>query len=180
VELVAQPRALADDGLQPAGHLAEGAEFEGQGRVAAGLFGQREPSGRTGLDGVGLFTTKESGPVVFVALRVAAGEGEREGGRRVGRRGGRPGEAMQEVEQVVGILAGRSEADEEVDGAVVLDQALEALAEPGVAGGRLGEWQLGGGGLAILAEEGGLVPVARGVDADAAAARRWRSGSVLW
>jgi hypothetical protein len=42
----------------------------------------------------------------------------------------------------------------------------------GVAGGRLGEGQLVGGGLLVVAQEGGVVAVARGVDADADADSR--------
>ena len=46
---------------------------------------------------------------------------------------------MQEVQQVVGILAGGIEADDQVDGRVPLSNLLETLAELGVALGRLGE-----------------------------------------
>ena len=67
-----------------------------------------------------------------------------------------------------------------MDGAAVLGDALEPLAEAGVAGGGLGELQLVGGGLQVVPEEGGVVAVAGGVDADAAVSRRLRSGSVLW
>ena len=80
---------------------------------------------------------------------------------------------MQEVEQIVGILSGRIEADEEVDRAVLLSQLIEALAEEGIASGGLGELEFGGSGLKVVAEEDGLVAVAGGVDADAAASDRW-------
>jgi hypothetical protein len=50
--------------------------------------------------------------------------------------------------------------------------------KPGVALGGLGEGQLGGGGLEVVAQEGGVVAVARGVDADADAGRRL--GAVSW
>ena len=83
---------------------------------------------------------------------------------------------MQEVAQVVGVLAGGVEADDEVGGAVAAGQAVEAAALQGLAGGGFGELQLGGGGLQLLVEEGGVVAVARGVDADTEAARRLRGG----
>jgi hypothetical protein len=44
-----------------------------------------------------------------------------------------------------------------------------ALAALRVAGGRLGEGQFVGGGLEVIAEEAGVVAVARGIDADAKA-----------
>src|SRR5207253_3230171 len=76
--------------------------------------------------------------------------------------------------------AGGVETDDEVARAVALDDAFEALAEQGVAGGRFREGQLVGGGLEVVAQEGGVVAVAGGVDADATAARRLRSGSRVW
>ena len=65
------------------------------------------------------------------------------------------------------------------------DDLLEACAQLGIAGGGLDELQLAGGRLQIVAQEGGVVPIARGVDADADAddfgIGQWlRSGSVLW
>jgi hypothetical protein len=64
---------------------------------------------------------------------------------------------------------------------VALGQLLEAAAELGVALGRLGEGQLGAGGPEVVAQEGGVVAVARGVDAHAdaggGAACPWRGGS---
>jgi hypothetical protein len=75
-------------------------------------------------------------------------------------------EPVQEVQQVVGVLAGGIQADDEADRRVACGDLLEALVEPGLAVGRLGERQLGGGGLLILTQEGAVVAVARGVDAD--------------
>jgi hypothetical protein len=93
------------------------------------------------------------------------------------------------VEEVVGVLAGGIEADDEVNGAVALREAFEALAELGITGGGLDEGQFVSRGLQIVAQEGSVVSVACGVDADADA-RGWagrnrgrsrlRSGSVLW
>ena len=54
---------------------------------------------------------------------------------------------MKGVEQVVGVLAGGVEADDEVDGAaasVAAGDVLESLTELGVAGGGFGELQLVG------------------------------------
>ena len=96
------------------------------------------------------------------------------------------GESMEEVKQVVGVLTGGVEADDEVN--VAADGApgdvLEPLAELGVACGGLGELQLGGGRLEIVAEKSGVVAIARGVDADADAddvdGGRLRSGRGSW
>jgi hypothetical protein len=55
---------------------------------------------------------------------------------------------------------------------VARGQSLDALLELGVAVGGFGELQLGGGGLEVVAQKGGVVAVARGVDADADAHRR--------
>jgi hypothetical protein len=94
---------------------------------------------------------------------------------------------MQEVEEVVGVLPGGVEPDDEVDGAEALGDEFETSAEFAIAVAGLGEEEFGGGGLQIGPEEGGVVAIARGVDADADARRRrfgagwrWRSGSVLW
>src|SRR5262249_8551048 len=131
-------------------------------------------------DRIGFFTPKESGSVVLVALRVAARDGQREGSGFRRRRVLRRSEAMQEVKEVVGIGASGVEADDEGPDAVALHHWVEALAHQRVAGGRLGEGQLSRGGLEVVLEEGGVVAVARGVDADAVAARRLRSGSRVW
>ena len=48
-------------------------------------------------------------------------------------------QSAEEVKEVVGVLAGGVETDDEVDGAVALGDALEALSEEGVSGGGLGE-----------------------------------------
>jgi hypothetical protein len=79
---------------------------------------------------------------------------------------------VQEVQQVVGILPGRIEADVESDGGMSLGDGFQALAQLGIPLGRLGEQQFVGGGLQVVVEEAGIVPVARGIDADAEAARR--------
>src|SRR5262249_50794495 len=109
------------------------------------------------------------GAVVLVALGVAAGDRQGEAGRGRGRAAARVAEAVEELEEVVGILPGGIEANEELGRAVLLGEAVEALAEEGVAGRGLGERQLGSGGLQVPVEEGGIVAVARRVDGDAGA-----------
>jgi hypothetical protein len=71
------------------------------------------------------------------------------------------------MQEMVGILPAGVEADNEVHVAVTRDDLLEALAQLRVTGSRLDERQFGGSGLKVVAQEGGVVPVARGVDADA-------------
>jgi hypothetical protein len=158
MELVEEARALADHGLEPTGDVAEAAEFERQGRVRGGRFGQREAGGRVGFEGIGLLAAQESGAVVLVALRIAAGEGEGEGTWRAVR--ARSAQAVQKTDQVLGILPGRIEADNEMNGAVALDDAFEPLAEEGVAGGGFREREFGGSRLEVVLEEDGTVAVA--------------------
>ena len=50
---------------------------------------------------------------------------------------------------------------------MALGEVFETLAELGVAVGGFDELELGGGRLEVVAQEGGVVAVARGVDADA-------------
>jgi hypothetical protein len=78
---------------------------------------------------------------------------------------------VQEVEQVVGVLPGGVEADGEVNRAETLGNAFQALTQLGIAGGRLGEGEVISGRLEVVAEEGDIMTVAGGVDADATAAR---------
>jgi hypothetical protein len=115
-------------------------------------------------------------------LGIAAGERERKGSWDIAGRGvagGAAAETMQAVDEIVGVLSGGIEANEEVDGSVALGDGLEALVEAAVAVGRLDEGEFGGGGLEVVVKEGDVVAVARRVDADATAARRLRSGSVV-
>ena len=78
---------------------------------------------------------------------------------------------MQEVEEVVGVLARGIKANAEVSGRMALGNLFQALPQQRVAGSGFRELQLGGRGLEVILEEGGLVTVAGGVDADAEAAR---------
>jgi hypothetical protein len=98
-----------------------------------GSFAHGKSCGGPGLDGIGLLAAEEGSAIVLVALRIAAG-GTASGRPAVVR--ARREKAVQEVEQVVGVLAGGVQADEEMDGALALDNLVKALAEGGVAGGR--------------------------------------------
>src|SRR5262249_48023074 len=141
---------------------------------------------------IGLLVAEQGGAVVLVALRITAGESQHRVGERRGVRwsirgvgaacaGARRGsEGVQKMQQVVGVLSGGVETDDQVDGAVTLDNVFEALAKLPVADGRLGERQFGRGRLQVVAQEAGVVPVARRVDADAEATKWWRSGRCLW
>ena len=107
---------------------------------------ERIASGSAGLDGIGLLGAEEGGAVVLVALRIAAGDGEGARRQRVCRVSGGSAERMQEVEEVVGVLAGGVEPDDEVDKAVALGDAFETAAEFAIAVAGLGEEEFGGGG----------------------------------
>ena len=74
---------------------------------------------------------------------------------------------MQEGEQVVGIAAGDVEAEVEVDRAMLVAEGSQATLELLVALGRLDELEFRGGGLQIGIQEDGVMPITRGVDADA-------------
>ena len=152
MELVDEAGALADGGLESSGDLAERAQLWRQGRRVRGSFADGKACAGAGLDGIGLLAAEESGTVVLVALRIATRDGE----RGVGERRWRACcvsrwslESMQEVEEVVGVLPGGVEADDEVNGAVALGDAFEALAELGIAGGGLDEGQFVGRGLQV-------------------------------
>jgi hypothetical protein len=83
---------------------------------------------------------------------------------------------VEEVQQVVGILPGGVEADDEVNGTLAAGDLFEALAELGVAVGGLGEGEFTGGGLEVVLEEDSVVAVAGGVDPDRAATAGGRGG----
>jgi hypothetical protein len=86
---------------------------------------------------------------------------------------------VEEVNQVIGVVPGGVEADVEGGAGVAAGDEFEALPELVVALGGLGEGQLGGGGLEVVAQEGGVVAVACGVDADADAGGRLEGGDVV-
>jgi len=67
---------------------------------------------------------------------------------------------MQEVQQVVGILPGGVEADDEVNRAMALGDLFEACAELGLASCGFDELEFAGSALEVRAQEGGVVPVA--------------------
>ena len=144
-----------------------------------GLFGEGEASGGAGLDGIGLLAAEESGAVVLVALRIAAGdgEGERRRRRRPRRRRAWP-RRCRKWSRLSAYWPAASRRTTKWTGPMALGDAFEALAELGVAGGGLGELQFVGGGLEVVAQEGGVVAVARGVDAAATEGARQWSGTL--
>ena len=176
VELIDESGALADNGLEPARDLTHGAEFERLRRNAGRPLGESEAGGGAGLHGIGLLAAEERGAVVLVALRIAARDRHGDSGRL---RAGSP-DRVQEVQQVVGVLPGGVESDDELDAPVALGDAFEALAETAVPCGRFGELEFVGGRLKVVAQEGGVVAVAGRVDADAEASSRLRGGRGLW
>ena len=149
VQLIDEPRPLADDGLESAGDLAERAQGLGQELDRRRLRADGVARGSAGLDGIGLLAAEDGGAIVFVALRIAARDTPRHlrARRASAGRGARAGKRVQKVQQVVGILAGGVEADDKVDAAVAVHDLFEPLAELGVACCRLGELQLGRGRL---------------------------------
>jgi hypothetical protein len=140
-------------------------------------FADGKAGGGASFDRLRFLVAEQGHAIVLVALRIAAGDTE----AGAGKGGSARSQTMHELYQVVGILSGGIDADDKVDGAVAGGNLRESLLEPGVAGRRLGERQFGGGRLQVVAEEGGVVPIAGRVDADAdapwlAAERRsrWR------
>ena len=179
VQLIDEARALPDAGLKPAGDLANLPQFGRREFQRGGSFVERVARRRAGFERIGLVGTEQSGAIVFVALRIAAGDGE---GRSFRARRVRKG--LQEVQQVVGVLTGGIETNVEVNAAVLRDDAIEPPAQFGIAGRVLGEGEFGGGRLQVGTDEGSVVSVTRGVDADTNAdgfgrerqerIRRWR------
>jgi hypothetical protein len=64
------------------------------------------------------------------------------------------------VEEIVGILSGDVESDEEVDGTVPRGELFELLSEQAVAVSGFGEGEFGCSGLEVVGEEDGIVSVA--------------------
>ena len=64
------------------------------------------------------------------------------------------------MQEVIGVLPGRVEADVKVDVAQPGDDLLEALAQFGITCRGLCEGQVAGGGVVIVAQEGGIMPIA--------------------
>jgi hypothetical protein len=124
-------------------------------------------SGRTGFNRIGLLAAEEGSAVVLVALRVTTGDAEVGTGDGAGLLLGGLAELVEEVQEVIGILAGSIDANDKGDSMVALHEILQAPPELAVARGRFGEWEFRGRRLKVFAEEGGVVAVARGVDADA-------------
>src|SRR5271166_5866827 len=125
------------------------------GRAGGGLFDEGEAGSTVAFDGIGLAFGKESFAIALVAGRLANGDG---GGER---------QAAQEGLQVGGVLAGGIDADVEVHGPSALLQDLELLQQLVVTLARLGNLAGRTGGLEILAQEGNVMTIARGVKTDA-------------
>jgi hypothetical protein len=163
MQLVDEPCALADNRMKPSGPLAEDTHLVGDGSHAGGPLGDGETSGGAGLDRIGLLTAEDGDSVVLVTLRIAARNGDWQ----------RFGEALEEVDQVVGVLSGDIDAGNEANGAMALETCVaagdefESSTELFVSLGRLGESEFVGGGLKIVAQESGVMAIARHVDADA-------------
>ena len=64
------------------------------------------------------------------------------------------------MEEVVGVLSGSLEADEEGDGGVPLGEEFKPLSEERVAVGGFRELEFGHGRLEVVVEEGGVVSIA--------------------
>ena len=83
MQLIDEPGALADDGLEAAGDLAQGAQWGGQDWSGGGSLAESIACGGAGLDGIGLVGAVEGGAIVLIALRIARGDGEGGIGERV-------------------------------------------------------------------------------------------------
>jgi hypothetical protein len=158
VQLVDEPGALFHQRLQAQGDLAEALAFDRDRRHRLRPLADGEVGTGAGFDRIGLLLAVDAQAIVLVALRVAAGDRER---------GVVDVQFVQPGEEVVGIGAGDVGADIELDVAVFVDQVREAVTQLGVAGGGFDHFQFGGGLVQVGVEEGGIVAVARGVDADA-------------
>ena len=70
------------------------------------------------------------------------------------------------MEEVVGILPCGIDADVKMNRAAFGEDSFEPGSELAIAVGALGESEFLGGGLEVIAEEGGIVAVASGIDTD--------------
>ena len=146
VKLVDEARALAHDRLQSAGDVTEGAQLGGHDLDRRGPFAEGIASGSASLNRIGLLGAEERGAIVFVALRIAAGD-EEGGVFERGRVSAPRAELMQEVQQVVGILSGSVESDDEVNAVELGGNLFETSAELTIADGGLDEREFGCSGL---------------------------------
>jgi len=105
VQLIDEARVLARLGFEPAGDLAEQAQLGGEGGGGLGFFGEGVACAGRALDGIRLLVPEDGNAIVFVALRIATGDGEGGVGERRGLSWLCP-QRVQEGEQVVGITPG--------------------------------------------------------------------------
>jgi hypothetical protein len=145
---------------QSAGDLSQSSQRGGQQWCGLGPFTEGEACGGMCLDGIGLLAAEQGGAIVLVALRIAAGDGDVGMGQGMGLLIGSGAELLEEVQEIVGVLSGGIKADVEGDDVVSLGDAFESLTQLGVAAGGLGERQLVGGGLEVVAEEDGVMSIA--------------------
>jgi len=164
MQLVDEPGALADDGLQASGDLTEDALLVGEGRRGGGLLGDRESSRGAGFDGIGLLAAEEGGSVVLVTLRIAAREGQVQCSRRDRRVVPVallvPAKLVEEVDQIVGVLPGGIESNVKAARRMAASDPFESIAKLRITFGGFGEREFVGSRLEVLAQEGGVVTVA--------------------
>jgi hypothetical protein len=172
MQLVDQSGALADNGLEPASDLAQKTQGSRDRLAGSGSFSQGKASSSAGLDGVGLLGAEQRGAIIFVALRIATGEDDGGVGNGASGVARSVAEMGKEVKEVVCILPGGIEANDESDSRMTLCEQEQTLAEQMVARGGLGEGKFGGSGLKVVTQEAGVVAIARGVDANAKADRQ--------
>ena len=71
-----------------------------------------------------------------------------------------PAELLEEVQEVVGVLSGSIESDVEGDHLMSPGDVFEPLAQLRVTVGGFGEGQFVVGGLEVVSQEDGVVPIA--------------------
>jgi hypothetical protein len=93
-----------------------------------------------------------------------------------------PAKSVKDMDQVIGILPGGIESNVEPARCMAASDPFESIAKLCITLGGLGEREFVGSRLEVIAQEGDIVAVTRGVDADAEARGkrgRLRDGSGL-
>jgi hypothetical protein len=157
VQLIDDPGTLPGLRFEPAGDLAEQTLLGRDGRRGLGVFRESETGAGLGLDRIGLLRSENGGPIVLVALRIAAGDGEPGVGEGLGVV--LPGaQGVEEGEQVIGIAAGQIEPAMKMDSTAVRSRdGLEPFAQLLIARGRLDKLEVGRSGLQIGPQEAGMM-----------------------
>ncbi len=166
MQLVGQPRGLARLAFEAAGDLTQGLHGRRQFGSSRGMFVEREAGHGEAVNRIGLALGVDGLAVLAIAGRFADRDG----------RGIR--QPAQERFEVGGVLAGGVDADVEVGLGVPLGHLLKSLLQLLVALGGLGKIKGLAGRLQVGVQEGDVVGVACGVeaDADAGAALGCRGG----